>query len=349
MLLNLTYYSSEPIHNQIVNQVLLRIQEEDKFPGDELDQIGKISRQHHVGKASIKKAFQKLEQLGVIHCTANEKYIINDISTRALKILIDRNNQNSQSISEYDLFNAELNAAKQIQNGLLPKNLPNNDILDVAAYSTISDDVGGDFYDFFEIDNNKYGIIIGDASGKGFPAAMLISQIQAIIKSDLSLNRSILETVHLINSYLNTYTAARNFATMFYGILDSASGQFNYINAGHNFPIIFEKKSTVKRLKTTGPALGIMANANYSENCEKISPGDLIFIFTDGLSERMNKDGLQFGEKRIINTLQNSFQRASELMVDEIKKEVSEFSNGQNELDDTTFMAVQLKNFRKVN
>jgi phosphoserine phosphatase RsbU/P len=348
MLLNLTYYSSEPIHNQIVNQVLFRILEEDKFPGDELDSIGKLSRQHHIGKTSIKKAFKKLEQLGVIHSSKNEKYFVSDISTRALKILIDRNYHNAQNFSEYDLFNAELNAAKQIQNGLLPKNLPNNDTLDVAAYSTISDDVGGDFYDFFEIDDNKYGIIIGDASGKGFPAAMLISQIQAIIKSDLSLNRSIVETVLLINSYLNTYTAARNFATMFYGILDSTSGQFNYINAGHNFPIILGQESTGKRLQTTGPALGIMANANYSENSTKINPGELLFVFTDGLSERMNINDLQFGEERIINTLQKSFQNTSELIVNEIKKQVSDFSNDQNELDDTTFMALQLKNLRKV-
>ncbi len=343
MLLNLTYYSSEPIHKQIVNQILVRILEEDKLPGDELDSIGKLSRQHHIGKTSIKKAFEKLEQLGVIHSSANEEYFVNNIPTRAIKLLIDRNYYNTQNFSDYELFKAELDAAKKIQNGLLPKILPNNNILDVSAYSTISDDVGGDFYDFFEIENNKYGVVIGDASGKGSPAAMLISQIQAIIKSDLSLNRSIAQTIYLINSYLNTYSEARHFATMFFGILDLTTGIFNYINAGHNFPIVLGKNHNVKRLKTTGPALGIMTNANYSEEKVKINTADLIFVFTDGLPERMDNNSQQFGEDKIINLLQENTQNRSEQIVDEVIKKVTCFSSNNNEIDDTTFMVIKIK------
>jgi len=343
MLLNLTYYSSEPIHNQIVNQVLMRIFEEDKLPGDELDSIRKISRQHHIEKASIKKAFNKLEQLGVVSSTDNDKYYVNDISTRALKLLIDRDYNNSKNISEYDLLANELNAAKHIQNGLLPKSLPSNDFIDVAAYSTISDDVGGDFYDFFELEKNKFGIIIGDASGKGFPAAMLISQIQAIIKSDYSQKRSNIQTIHLVNSYMNTYLSAKYFATLFYGILDLEIGELKYINAGHNFPILIDENITIKRLNTTGPALGLMGNANYEEVVIGISNNDLLFLFTDGLSERMNDTNELFGEDRIIRTISGSLKSGSDQIVKEIEEAASLYSSKSEEADDTTFMAVKIR------
>jgi len=277
MLLNLTNYSSEPIYNQIVQQILLRILNEDKFPGDELESISKISRQHHISKTSVKKAFERLKILGVINSLAEDKYVISDISTEQLKKIIERDYNNSQYFSDYDLFTAELEAAKQIQNRLLPNDLPNNNRIEVASYSTISEEVGGDFYDFFKIEKNKYGFVIGDACGKGLAAAMLISQIQAIIKSDLSLNRSLSQTIFLLNSYLYTYSSAKHFASLFYGILDFASNKLSYINAGHNFPIILNK-TRIQRLKTTGPALGIIPNPNFMQEVKKINAGDLIFF-----------------------------------------------------------------------
>jgi len=343
MLLNLTYYSSEPIHSQIVNQILLRVFEEDKLPGDELDSIGKISRQHHIGKTSVIKAFKKLEQLGVLNSTDDEKYCVSDISTRALKSLIDRNYYSSQNFTEYDLLKTELNAARQIQNGLLPKILPSNNVIDVAAYSTISDDVGGDFYDFFEIEENKFGVVIGDASGKGFPAAMLISQIQAIIKSDLSTDRTIVQTVHLINSYMNTYSSAKYFATLFYGILDLKTKKLTYINAGHNFPILLDQQSHINLLKTTGPALGLMANANYEETTVNISDNELVFLYTDGLTERMDEKSNQFGDENVINVIKKNINKSADNILAQMTNAITEFSNNQIEIDDTTFMVIKTR------
>ena len=343
MLLNLSYYSEEPIHNQIVNQILLRLFEEDKLPGDQIDSIGTISRQHHIGKTSVSRAFSKLETLGVINTNDNENYFVSDISTRALKTLIDRNYYTSQSISEYEVYKTEIIAAKQIQNGLLPKNLPSNKHIDVAAYSTLSDEVGGDFYDFFEIEKMKYGVLIGDASGKGFPAAMLISQIQAIIKSDLSQNRSVGQDVQLINSYLNTYSSAKYFVTLFYGILNLNDEKLTYINAGHNFPILHSDNTDIEQLKTTGPALGLIKNANFKENVTSIDSNSTLFLFTDGLSERMDNENNMFGESRIINILRNSKHEKASPLIEEVKSDLSCFAKGVDDSDDTTFMAVKIK------
>ena len=343
MLLNLTNYSSEPIDDQIVNQILLRILEEEKIPGEELESIGKISRQHHIRKASIEKAFRKLEQLGVIQ-EENEKYLISDISTRAIKSIIERNYFSSENFSEYKLYNAEMDAARQIQNGLLPKELPDNEEISVSAYSTISEGIGGDFYDLFMIDKKRYGVIIGDASGKGFPAAMLISQIQAIIKSDLSKNRSILKTIYLINSYMNTYSAARYFATMFYGIINIENGELKYVNAGHNFPIVINSSDSVKRLRTTGPAIGIMRNPDYSEEVINFSKNELLFLFTDGLPERMNEVDEVYGEERLVSDLIGVRDHGSQTIINKITEYSNIFSGKASEKDDTTYLAIKIKN-----
>jgi serine phosphatase RsbU (regulator of sigma subunit) len=343
MLLNLTNYSSEPIDDQIVNQILLRILEEEKIPGEELESIGKISRQHHIRKGSIEKAFKKLEQLGVIE-EENEKYLISDISTRAIKSIIERNYFNSDNFSEYKLYNAEMDAARQIQNGLLPKELPDNKEISVSAYSTISEGIGGDFYDLFMIDEKRYGVIIGDASGKGFPAAMLISQIQAIIKSDLSKDRSILKTIYLINSYMNTYSSARYFATMFYGIINIESGELRYVNAGHNFPVIINSNDVVKRLNTTGPAIGIMRNPDYSEKVIDLSKNDLLFLFTDGLPERMNEVDEIYGEEKLVSDLIKTKDLESQTIIKKITEYSNTFSGNFSEKDNITFLAIKINN-----
>jgi len=343
MRLNLSYYSSEPIDNQIVNQVLLRIINESNLPGDELESIGKISRQHHIGQSSVKKAFNKLEQLGVIKSYLNKKYVINEISQNELKKLLEINSAGTINFTEFETLNSELEAARQIQNGLLPKILPNNSIIEVSAYSTISNDVGGDFYDFFEVDKNKYGILIGDASGKGLPAAMLISQIQAIIKSDVSVRRPLKQTFSIINEYLKSNSSSKHFATLFYGVLDCNKKDLRYINAGHNFPILINETINTERLKTTGPALGIMKDANFGESLIKINKNDLLFLFTDGLSERMDSGGLQFGDENILKVLRYSNTETSKKIIEKMKRQLSDFSERNYEIDDTTFMALKIK------
>jgi len=347
MLLNLTNYSSQPIYRQIVDQVLLRILEDKKLPGEKMDSIGKLSRQHHIGKTSIKKAFNKLAQIGVLQENNEELYCISNIKQRELTQLIERNTQSNKSNSDNELLEAELEAARQIQGGLLPRKLPLNDSIAVSAFSTISNEVGGDFYDFFEINENKYGILIGDASGKGLPAAMLISQIQAIIKSDVSLNRSIDQTVFLTNSYLNKYSAARHFVTMFYGVLDLNESTITYINAGHNYPIILNKKGKVKRLKTSGPALGLMKHASYRKEKLKMYSHDKIFVFTDGLTERMNNENKLFGEENLINILKQIVSVPADKLIEVIVNEIDDFTYDQNIIDDTTFMAINIKKIKE--
>ena len=341
MLLNLTNFSSEPIHQQIVGQILDRIIDNEMQSGDELVSIGKLSRQQHVGKTTVTKAYKELERMKIIRSISEEKYIINNLTQKELVAYSKVKSEDKKSISEKERLNAELEAARQIQSDMLPKQLPDNEKISVAAYSTISNEVGGDFYDFFEIRQNQFGVLIGDASGKGLPAALLISQIQAIIKSDISHRRSIKQTFDLLNTYLKINSSAKSFATLFYGILNIDTGKIKYANAGHNFPMIIKNHGGTEVLKTTGPALGIMVDAEYSEKTTMMNESDIMILFTDGVPETMNSNNIQYSENRIHEYCQTNRNRSAKELILGVKNELNSFRSLKSENDDTTFMVIK--------
>jgi len=349
MLLNLTTYSSEPIYSQIANQILDSVIYNEIQAGDEVMSIAKLSRQQHLGKSTVAKAYSKLEKMGIICRVQNERFVINNLSELQRKKYEKEKRLNNISQSEKERIDTELETAKQIQQSMLPLELPDTEDISVAAYSTISNEVGGDFYDFFELEENKYGVLIGDASGKGLSAAMIISQIQAIIKSDISNKRSITQTLSIVNTYLKSFSAAKNFATLFYGELDLSTGILKYANAGHNYPMIIKQHGGIEHLKTTGPALGLISNTQYKDMSTKIENDDLLFLFTDGLSECMNDSSKQYGEERIENILKRNKNKTSKQIIDDIKKDVDLFSSEPTRRDDTTFIMIKLNNSRKVN
>lgn len=349
MLLNLTNFSSQPIHEQIIDQILDRIIESDMRPGDELTGIRKLSRQQHVDKTTVTKAYDELERMNVIQSISDKKFIINNVDKEKLLFYSEEKIRKIQFKIEKERINAELESALQIQKDLLPKHLPNNDKVSVSAFSTISKDVGGDFYDIFEIKKETYGILIGDASGKGLPAALLVSQIQAILKSDITHKRSIRQTFNLLNTYLKMNSGAKNFATLFYGILNIHTGLLQYANAGHNFPIILKNSGGVEILKTTGPALGIMLDSVYEERQTVLEENDIMILFTDGLPETMNSKNHQFSEERVLSFFQKNRDFCTDKMIEGINNEISSFRGRKNEIDDTTIMVIKKnKNFLKV-
>ncbi len=341
MLLNLTNFSSEPIHQQIVDQVLERIIENEMHPGDELVSIRKLSRQQHVDKTTVARAYRELEKTRIIRSASEERFVINNITLDELTTFKNKKGKGRISEIQRERIKSELEAARQIQKDLLPKKLPDNEKIFVAAYSTISNDVGGDFYDFYQIEEGIYGILIGDASGRGLPAALLISQIQAIIKSDLSHTRSITQTFDLLNTYLKMNSSAKNFATLFYGVLDIQTGQLRYANAGHNFPIIIKQHGGTEPLKTTGPALGIMIDAAYSEKKTKLLPDDVVILFTDGVPETMSSQNEQFREERILRLFQEIKTTEPKRMINRITGELNSFRGLKQETDDTTIMIIK--------
>jgi sigma-B regulation protein RsbU (phosphoserine phosphatase) len=236
----------------------------------------------------------------------------------------------------------ELLMAQQIQAGLSPKVLPDNDHLQLAAHSEPSRTVGGDFYDCLPINEHRFGLVIADACGKGVPAAMLISQIQAIVKNEAGHGSSIRRTMINLNHHVMRHTSAKNFATLVYGIFDRRTGIFEFANAGHFYPILARKDGRVEYLKTTGPALGVLAETDYQIETVKCRTGDCLLFYTDGVTETMNGAGEEFGEQRLQETLLRHRGCGAQDIIQAIVAALKSYCSLEHAQDDRTLMVLKV-------
>ena len=238
----------------------------------------------------------------------------------------------------------ELNMARQIQADLLPKELPDNEHFSLAAYSKPSRTIGGDFYDFVPIDENRFGLIIADGCGKGLPAAMLISQIQAMMKSEINNGNEIQQILENVNKMVVRYTPKDKFVTLFYGVYDQSNNQFEYATAGHNYPIWLRNSGQFETLCQGGPALGLIEKANYNTGTISLSPNDVVLFYTDGVTETMDDAKEQYGEERLNDLLAQTRHLSSQKIVDEILDDLNDFNNDEALQDDRTILVLKIGN-----
>ncbi len=236
----------------------------------------------------------------------------------------------------------ELSMARQIQQDLLPRELPDDEDFQIAASSEPSKAVGGDFYDYLPLDENRFGLVIADACGKGMPAAMLISQIQAILKSEARTGASISEIMTNMNKHLLRYTSARNFATLFFGIFNRKTMTLEFANAGHNNPILAKSDGKSELLQTTGPALGILHETEFATEIVQLERGDNLLLYSDGVTETMNAASDEFGEDKLSQTFSANLDKPAEALIQEILKEVNEFQHSSALPDDRTVMVLKV-------
>jgi sigma-B regulation protein RsbU (phosphoserine phosphatase) len=237
----------------------------------------------------------------------------------------------------------ELSVAKQIQIGLLPKTLPALRKFDFAAYTEPSRQVGGDYYDFISIRDGRLGIVIADASGKGVPAALLIARMQAVIQSESRLGKEVHDIMQSVNTFISASNSPDRFATCFYAELDEATHKLHYCNAGHNYPIIIRKNSEVIPLSTGGLLLGAFVQATYEPGMIELLPGDLLVLYTDGLSEMMDVDEREYGEERIIEHARKYRHNPVDIICSMMIKNVKQYAGSTNEVDDMTLVIIKAK------
>jgi serine phosphatase RsbU (regulator of sigma subunit)/putative methionine-R-sulfoxide reductase with GAF domain/ligand-binding sensor protein len=236
----------------------------------------------------------------------------------------------------------ELEAARYIQARLLPDPLPDIRGYDLAALIVPNKQVGGDYYDFIKIDNGKTGIVIADVSGKGIGAAILMANTQGLVNAHARRESGTKEAVFSINNCLCESTEASKFVTMFYSILDVKNSLLTYTNAGHNYPFIYRPEvKSPKILNIGGMVLGMMENSVYSEDSVKLEIGDVIVLYSDGLTEARNKRGELFGEDRLHKIVYNYIEENSNSpntknLLDKIYREVLDFSASESLADDLT-------------
>lgn len=236
----------------------------------------------------------------------------------------------------------ELNVARQIQLQLLPSVLPMGDTYRVAAFAHPSRQVGGDYYDFFDLPEGQLGIVIADVSGKGMGAALLVSQLQAFLKAGVRSRLPIPSVMANTNVLVHESTSAERFATLVYAELDPATCNLVYSNAGHNHPILVRRDGRCEMLDCGGLVLGVMPSVHYETGAVTLQMEDLLLFYTDGLSELQNPDGEEYGEARLIRFLKDNRHLDPEELKNRLVREVTRFALGDIGFDDLTMVVLKM-------
>lgn len=238
-----------------------------------------------------------------------------------------RRQQRAQSRTVNANLRLELREAREIQEALLPKELPTISGFDIAVAWKPAHAVGGDYFDVIKLSERHTAICIADVAGKGMPAALVMSNMQAVLKSTASDVVSPAQLCERVNSIVCDNIVAHRFISFFYAILDNQTRKLSYVNAGHCPPMLMRDSGCV-RLKEGGPVLGIFPDHPYSQEEVELSSGDCLLLFTDGVTEARNSSDKEFGEHRLQEILREGRRlRAGELR-DRIMETVSGFSGG---------------------
>ncbi len=283
--------------------------------------------------------------LNVFNKISKDGFSPND--QRMLSIIATQSAQAVESARLYDeerslkIIEEELNFATDIQTNLLPKINPQIDGFDIAGKSIPAKEVGGDYYDFIPIDENKNAICLGDISGKGLPAAMLMANLQATLRGQALFTSSAGECLTRANKLLYRSTDLQKFATLFYGILDSSKDIFHFSNAGHDPPFFIDSNRQVTRLTKGGTVLGFMEEYQFEEDSVNLKKGDTIIIYSDGITEAMNKNSEEFGEERLLTIIKDSILLKAVNNIQAVFDAVKAFVQDVPQSDDITIVVIK--------
>ncbi|MEK6649461.1 MAG: PP2C family protein-serine/threonine phosphatase [Bacteroidota bacterium] len=237
----------------------------------------------------------------------------------------------------------ELIIAQEIQRGLLPESLPRVPTFDIAAANIPSKQVGGDYYDVLQRTDRELVIAIGDVSGKGTPAALLMANVQAALRALAPSEQSL----SVITGRINDLTAANTrggskFITFFWGVLDTVSKTLTYVNAGHNPPVLVRASGAVEYLDRGGLFLGVLpTSVPYEQATVQLATGDLLVLFTDGVSEAMNASSEDFTEERLLDVIRRSRAKSCQEIIDTVLRAVEEHAAGTPQSDDITLLVLR--------
>lgn len=238
---------------------------------------------------------------------------------------------------------AELDAARSLQAAILPQALPRHPSYVGKATMVPARELGGDFYDFFAIDQRYLGIVIADVSGKGVPAAFFMAISRTVLQSSARETRSAGPCLARANTLLCDQNPMDLFVTTFYGILDTETGDLSYANGGHNPPLMIRRRdgSVVDLPRTGGMALGVMPDMPYAERTARLDPGDTLFLYTDGVSEAMDSGGQEFTEARLRDALGTAHAQAVDIVIQNVTQAVGQFVGEAEQSDDITCLVIR--------
>ncbi len=248
----------------------------------------------------------------------------------------------SDRLAEQEKLRREIEIAKQVQGQLFPQRLPVLKTLDYIGICRAAREVGGDYYDFLEIGPGRLGFVVADISGKGISAALLMASLQALLRSHAHLHGDRAELlVWDINRLMHSSTTNGKYASLFYGFYDDLSGLLAYVNAGHLPPILLRKDGSIVRLRTGGMVVGMMPDTAYKQEIVKLQAGDILLIFSDGITEAMNTKDQEFGEERLLALISSLADLSAASISEAILKSIADYVGTAPQHDDSTLVVIK--------
>jgi sigma-B regulation protein RsbU (phosphoserine phosphatase) len=242
---------------------------------------------------------------------------------------------------ERERLEREQQVASEIQQRFLPATAPIVTGYELQGISFPCYEIGGDYYDFIQREDGRLVVALGDVSGKGTAAALLMSSLHAAVHAQADIHDSLVKTISAVNRYLVDSIPANRFVTLFYAELDPQNGALSFLNAGHNPPLIVHTGGTMEQLASGGLPLGIMTNADFREGRTKLYPGDVLVIYSDGVSEATNPSGEEFGPTRLYEVVARNLDASAGGIRDRIESALTKFCQGTPAADDITLVIVK--------
>lgn len=264
-------------------------------------------------------------------------------SVGSIAIISLENRRLFKEALEKQKMEEELEIARDIQRNLLPHSVPEFSNFDIAAVNLSSKQVGGDYYDIIILDKDTFCTAIGDVSGKGVPAALLMANLQAFLKTTCKQGMMIDEATGLINDLISENTMDGKFITFFWGIFDNLNKTLTYVNAGHNPPLLIREGKIIK-LEKGGIILGVMKTFTpYISEQVQLKKDDVIVLFTDGITEAKNVEDEEFSDEKLESLALNLSPEPADEILNTIRNEVQKFASGTIQSDDITLMVLKVK------
>jgi sigma-B regulation protein RsbU (phosphoserine phosphatase) len=246
-----------------------------------------------------------------------------------------------EQLIEKKRLQGQLEVARQVQLELLPPNDPELPGFDISAYNFPTEEVSGDYYDWVRIYDDQIGLVIADVAGKGIPAALLMVFLRASLRAATHIGYATHISMAKVNFLLWESIERNQFITAFYGILDASNRTLHYSNAGHNPPLLIDAQGAARFIEWGEQPLGMFRDTRYHEHYHTFRPGEVLVLYTDGVTEALSPNGEEFGRDRLITAVKSGLTLTARELIASMQRDVFQWTDGVGLTDDATFFVIK--------